>query len=422
MLAKGISILCTFAQVPIAVRFLGSEAYGFWIALLSLALLMNFADLGLGVGLQNTLATAFARNDVDRMRSAYATGLVSLGLLTLAVLVISVPAILIGDWARVFHLTQPALIVQSRPALLIVVGLFALGLPLNATARLVAAVQTGWIHAFWIAAGSVFSLVLVFFAARADVSFTTFLALACLGPLLQGIGMHLHMMHRLRWKHRRTPLLPAEERRVLLRTSFLFSAPQIGLALIQTMPPIALATTAGPIAAGAYNILYRLLSPLHHGQHLFLAPLWPAFTEANVRGDRGWILRGLRLGLLATAGFALVLVAVAGVSDPLIHGWIGAKAPAIAPSLKVSTVIWLVTLMAGQPLLFFLLGMEKLHGLATYGTFGYMIAILGMFVGGYLANAPGVLIGGALGYGVFVIGGMIRESLELARGLHQNQS
>ena len=48
--AKVASILCTFAQVPLAVGYLGQEAYGFWMALLGIALLMNLVDFGIGVG------------------------------------------------------------------------------------------------------------------------------------------------------------------------------------------------------------------------------------------------------------------------------------------------------------------------------------------------------------------------------------
>jgi O-antigen/teichoic acid export membrane protein len=410
MLAKAVSVVCTLAQVPIALHHLGREGYGFWIALLSIGLLMNFVDFGLTVGLQNALAAAQARGDADRLRRTYFTGAACLGVLSLALLALASPIIATDDWSAAFNLSDAAVSAESRPALFVVFALFALGLPLNATARLTAAVQTIWIHSLWIALGSVLALLLAFAAARSGASLTTFVALASLAPLLQGIGMHLHMMRRLRWRHRDVALLPRAEWRAMLGASAWFSAPQIGLALLQTLPPVALAATAGPVAAGAFNILQRLFSPVSQGLQHLLAPVWPAFTEAHVKGDAAWLRRAFAFSLKSTFGFLAALLVVAALAEPLVRFWVGPGDLAGPPALRWSTALWTALLMAAQPFLYFLFGVERLRGLALYGTLGCGLALAGLFVGGHLWGAAGALFAASAGYGAVMLGGLISET------------
>jgi O-antigen/teichoic acid export membrane protein len=168
--------------------------------------------------------------------------------------------------------------------------------------------------------------------------------------------------------------------------------------------------TAGPVSAGAFNILQRLFSPLSQGQLLLLAPVWPALAEAHVRGDAAWLRRGLRFSLFATVIFAAALAVVAWQAPLLIHWWIGNDAGASEPVLRGATAAWSIALMAGQPLLYFLLGVGRLRGLAVYGTTGYAVAIAAMFAGGQYYGPVGALGGAAVSYGLIGLIGMAIET------------
>jgi O-antigen/teichoic acid export membrane protein len=397
ILAKIVSILCTFAQVPIAVHHLGQEAYGLWMTLLSIALLMNLVDFGIGVGLQRRMAETWAVNDPSRLRSTYLTGAASLGLLGLLILLLGVPVILLGNWAAVFKLTDPAVSGQARGALLIVTVFFAAGLPLNATARVAAAVQRGWIHAGWIAAGSVASLAAVALAARLGFGLRPFLALACLPPLLQGIGLHLHLSRVQGWRGRWPALLPRAEWRALLADSLLFSAPQLGLAVVQSLPPVVIAMAAGPVAVTAFNLLQRLFSLVGQGQAMLLTPIWPAYTEASARGDGLWVRRAFALSMTATLVFATALGVIAAAAPQLVQWWVGTSVTPPARDFVWTTALWTAILLAQQPVVYLLVGMGRLRGLALHGTLGYAASAAGMFIGGSLAGADGALLGAAGG-------------------------
>ena len=74
--ARGLGIVCQLLQVPIAIKALGSEAFGLWMAVAGLAQFIVFADLGMGIGLQNRLAESFATDTLaDAVYKAYNTPL-----------------------------------------------------------------------------------------------------------------------------------------------------------------------------------------------------------------------------------------------------------------------------------------------------------------------------------------------------------
>src|SRR5258708_7789225 len=73
LLARFIGIACQLLQVPIAVKALGSEAFGLWMTLMSISYMITFADFGVGQGAQNKLSEAFAENRDDLGREILAT-------------------------------------------------------------------------------------------------------------------------------------------------------------------------------------------------------------------------------------------------------------------------------------------------------------------------------------------------------------
>lgn len=377
--AKVVSVLCTLAQVPLALHSLGTEAYGVWITLFNVMVMLNLVDFGLGVRMQKSMAQALGEDDYVRMQRVFLSGAAALGLLSLATLLIGLPLALGWDWSEALHIHDATLRAQAGPALALAIGAFALGLPLNASARLAAAAQRGWIHAGWIAVGSAITLGIVAWAAWIRCGFLSFVAVTVLVPTIQGIGLTVHLWRSLEWKWSDAALLPRSEWRGHVHESLSFGVPQLALAVAQSAPPLALMLAAGPVASATFNVLQRLFSPFVQAQIIFLTPLWPAFTEAQVRGDAAWVRRAFNQSLLVT-GCAIILVAgMTWQADTLLHWWLGAKAPDSGPVLAWLVAAWTITLLAWQPPLYLLVGTGRPVTLMLWGTVGPALAIAGMF-------------------------------------------
>ncbi len=414
--AKGFSILCTFVQVPLALHYLGAEAYGFWVTLFSIMLVLNFVDFGLGVGMQHAMARAYGADDPESMRQAFWSGVAALCVLGAVILGAGVAAARLFGWADILHIRGTELRTQAPAALSIAVAAFVLGLPFNAVARLAAAVQRGWIHALWIAAGSALSLGFVAAAAFGRWGFLWFLAASLLVPTLQGVGLFVSLFRGLGWSLRPTRLAPVHELRAMMRSSLYFAFPQLGMALVQSMPAIAISMAAGAPAVTGYNLLMRMFGPFQQGQQIMLNPIWPAYTEAHARFDHPWVARTFRRTLAAFGLLAVAVAAVSWQSHALLGLWIGPGAVFVGPGLTALVAAWSLLQMAAQPSIFYLMGVGRLRQLAWAATPGLLISSLALLLGSRAGTASGVLGLGALALALTLLPPLAWETFRAMRG------
>lgn len=377
--AKVFSVGCTLAQVPLVLHALQVEGYGLWVTVIGLTVLLNALDFGLGLGLQQRLAEAFAEGDLRLVRRTFRSGAAALAGLGLGLLAVGLPLASALDWSRVLNLADPGLRPAVRPALQITLVACALGLPLNALPRLAVAVQRGWIQGLWVALGSGATLGSVFLAARGQAGLATFVALATGLPLLQGLGLALHLRHALGWRGRGAGGLDRAGRAALYRASLHYVPTQGLLALLPALPPLALGWTSGVVLVAQYNLLQRLYSPLLQGQMLLLTPLLPVAIEAYRRGDAAWTRRAFFRVLGFTGALLGGVALVTALAPFLISHWT-ARAPAV-PSAGFA---WLAALWTGVQLvvlvpLYFLFGMGQLARAGRASLLALAGALLGWF-------------------------------------------
>jgi O-antigen/teichoic acid export membrane protein len=415
--AKAFSMLCTFAQVPLALHYLGTEAYGFWITLFSIMLVLNSVDFGLGVGMQHAMARAFGNDDMESMKRTFWTGAASLFVLGLAVLLVGIPIARLAPWEDILRIRDPALRAESGTALSIAIMAFVVGLPLNAATRLAAALQRGWMNAGWIAFGSACALGLVASAAAWRWGFLWFLAASLLVPTVQGIGMAVHLLLSLGWPIRPTRLAPASEIRSMLRSSLYFAFPQFGMALLQSAPAVAISIAAGSSAVTGYNLLLRLFSPFQQGQVILLTPVWPAYTEAHERQDHTWNERTLLRTLGAFGALSAGVALVAWQSHAILSIWVGGSADKVPAGLASLVAVWVVLQMAAQPFLYYLIGVGRLRQLAWAATPGFLIASAALFFGRITGSVAGVLGAGAAALVLALLPPLAWETFRTARRL-----
>ena len=385
--SKVCSVICTFAQVPIALSYLHREAYGLWMTLVSVVSLFNFVDFGLGVGIQRSMAEAFGRDDWPTLRRCFWTGAGLLALMGLAVAAIAAPLIAFVPWADIFKVSDPVLRHDTPAALAIAVGAFLIGLPFNAVARLAAGIQRGWLHAGWIVAGSVASLLTVIAASHFQMGFLAFLAAALLIPALQMAGLWIQLSASLKWSLLPSGLLSRKETRAMLASSATFAFPQVGLALIQTLPNVAISMAAGPEAVTAFNILMRLFGTIQQVQIIYLTPIWPAYTEAQIRGDVGWIGKTLQQTFVVTGLFSAGAALTAWQMPLLLHLWLHSADTTPAPLLVAVTACWCIAQLLIQPFVYYLMGMGRLQTLAASASPGLILVGGSLFLG-VLAHSP----------------------------------
>ena len=406
--ARVVSGLCQLALVPLLLGLLGTEKFGWVMALVALAGLSQFADLGTAMALQQKLSEAWARNDAAGLRQTYAAGLRLLLILGLAWFVLAAPA---AWWlgSRLLSIPAGAGALQSQLSWLVVAVAITAGVPLSAGPRLAAALQFGWIAAAWTAACNFATLAAIWaviVSGRGGIVLVV--TVLCAGQLLPGIVTAWHVARRLGW----SGPAPAEPDAVwrLWHAGRKFAAPNLAGALLLAAAPAAVASFGGYGASAAFSVLQRLFGTAQQAHAIVLAPLWPAWAEAAGRGEAAWIRHSLKLALGFTAAVCAGLALVAAILPGIVHVWLGANALVPPASSAWLVAGWIGVSMFIQALSYYLLGLGRLERVAlpvavAHGCTLALVALLGSFYGG-----TGVIVALATGAALGVLPLVARES------------
>ena len=418
--ARVVSGLCQLALVPLLLGILGTETFGWAMALVALVGLSQFADLGTAMALQQKLSEAWARGDAAGLRRTYASGRRLLFRLGLAWFILAAPA---AWWLGSHLLVIPrgALGHQSQLSWLLVAVAATVGVPLSAGPRLAAALQFGWIAAGWTAAANVATLIAIWFFARTGSGgIVLVVALLCAGQLLPGVLTAWQITRRLGWSG--PSVADSATVSQLWHAGRKFAAPNLAGALLTAAAPAAVARFGGYDASAAFSVLQRLFGTAQQAHATALAPLWPAWAEAAGHGETAWVRRSLRLALGFTAAVCAALAVVALGLPEIVHVWLGAGAtvPGAASAWLVAT--WISATMFGQTLSYFLLGLGRLERVALPVAVAHVctlvaVGLLGSFLGG-----TGVVAALAAGATLGALPLFVRESVAAWRDLARKNS
>jgi hypothetical protein len=171
---RAIGIFCQFAQVPIALHYLGSEAFGLWVTLTTLNFIVWCSDFGVGFGVQSMIADALSRGDSECARRTFVTGFgFLLGIMVLLVAV-TVSSYFLLDLSRLLRFTYPRLTTSENAALLWVVVIWCVNIPLGLGQRLAHASQVGWMSNIANSVTQLLTLAIVSIAAWLQLGIGTF--------------------------------------------------------------------------------------------------------------------------------------------------------------------------------------------------------------------------------------------------------
>jgi len=396
--ARGIGIACQLLQVPLVIGLLGPEAFGFWMTLTSLTALVQFADLGLGIGAQNRLAEHFAHHEFAKARALFGSVFVCLagvGLALGAGLALLLPRL---DLAHLFHLQDAATTMHAPGAALAVCWFFCAGLPFGLAQRLAFAQQEGWMHNAAQAVGSVVSLAAVAWGVHARWNLIGLVA-AVQGAVLLGNALLLAVqLTRLRWlSFRRFTFRPALVRG-LLGLGALFSVQQVLSTVLFSLPQVIISAQFGAAAVTPYNLVQRLFNLFAVVQNAFLLPLWPAWSQARALGEFAWMRSTLRHSVKATVlGCVLPMMLGACFVPQIIRLWTGANG--VQPSV---TLVWLLctwnTLtFLQQPYLYLLVAVSEVRRTTVFCALSALSSIALMHALARPLGPEGVVLGLILG-------------------------
>lgn len=323
--ARVINAVSLFAVVRLTVGYLGTDRYGLWMTLTSLATFLGFVDLGVTQALVTLLARSEGRAEgagsVTLVSSALAVLVAGAGLLIVGVLVIY-PWV---DWGPALGAASVEAGREAGPVLLVIVLGAVVGLPLSLASAVRLGLQQNYLSSLWQAAGSLVGLVAILVATRMMAGLVVLAAIPvtvqlCLGAADSGL-LFLKQRPELR------PRIRAFTRDALHRLMSLgglFFVLGLTRGIGFSSDNLVLAKILGASAVTEYSVPQRLFSLTPLLLTFVLAPLWPAYAEAKARGDVQWIRNTLRRSTALTVGISVPLTITLVVFGPqIVTAWVG---------------------------------------------------------------------------------------------------
>lgn len=381
------------ALVPVSINYLGEVEYGIWLTLHSILMWLVNMDLGLGNGLRNKLAEAFAHGDFKLARNYVSTAyaIFSAGLLLVIIIYLIIHPII--NWTILLQapeeyfyslnklvlyvfilfcihfllrLLSSILNADQRPAANGVISLSINGLTLLAIIGLSYAYERS-LFAYGILSG--FVPVLVFFIASVLLFSRMY---RIISPSLKYLDLKYSS--------------------VLVKLGVQFFIIQIAGVIIFTTGNIIITQLFGPAQVTVYNVAYKYfyLAPMVF--NVILAPFWSAFTEAYVKSEYDWIKSMMRKLIFIWAGLSIIVILMVVFSDLVYKLWVGdeIKVPFL---LSILTGLFVIIANWNNMFSYFINGVGKVR-LQFY--YAIITAILNIPLSVFLAKNLNMGISGVM--------------------------
>lgn len=344
-----VTLVTPFLTLPVTLKYLGPDVFGFWMIVVSITALSSFVDLGLGNGLLTKLPPAFAAGDAKLLRALISSAYAALTVVALGLLALIWAVVPFLDWATLV----PGAAVASGPALtqvaLACLTGFVIMIPIWLIQRIQYAFQQAWNSNLWQLYSSVATLGAVYLVVAFNLGvFITIAAATAVGPIVMLVKSFIFFGRYPELRPRaREVSWPVGGSLIRLGAGFFFISVLTGIGL--NTDNLILARLASLREVGAYALVTRLFNLLPALITLGLLPLWPANADALARNDTAWVKRATRIMLWLSLGAAIVgggLLVLA--RNVLMRIWLHSGFE-IALALGIAFVVWSTVYVSSSP-------------------------------------------------------------------------
>lgn len=366
LIQKALTILISFASVPLTVHYLGPERYGVWLTISSLLIWMSMTDFGLaGNALINVLSEANGKDDRLEAQRYTASAIWALNIIATVLAVALIASFRFIPWSSIFRVTTMSSH-ELASACALALTFFIVGLPLSVQYSIYTAYQDGFLSNVWGIVSNICGLVALVIVTRIHGGLPQ-LVLALFGTrtVLGCMNLCYMFLKHYRW------LMPVPSAvhwscvRRLLKLGMKYVVTQLGALGIYQSQPMIITQILGPSAVIIFVIAQKVITLPLDMVYMTTAPFVPAFGEAKARNDWQWIKRAYRNATLASVVIGVpVMLLIAVFAKPLIRVWAG---PAAVPDtglifwLSAYNLFGLLIMVTGQ----LLIGLERVNALAV---------------------------------------------------------
>lgn len=325
LLSNVMTVLVSLAAVPLTLRALGTEGYGTFQVLISLAGLAVMADVGLGLALLTRVGQLGGAQQHHRIREAVGGALMVISVVTVALTAAGFVALRTGDLPAYLKVPE-SLRQQTQNGCYVVLAAFAIRMPLSVFSSAHAGMQITHRLIKWSVGGNVLASIAMIVVAtvshRLDLTLAVQSGISLLGMIgAARLGCRLEPATKpmFAWRH-------AAVGWSLLRSGLLYYVLQLEVVIIGSIDNLVIAKVLGVQAVAVYSIAQRLISLAFSMVYSLGSSFWGGVAHAMGTGDVEWIrTEATRLRRLGTLWMAVIAGGFAAVGAPVIALWTGGR-------------------------------------------------------------------------------------------------
>lgn len=326
--AKVTAVLVNAIGLPITVRYLGAEQYGFWVTISTTVVMLMVFDLGIANTLTNCISRAFAEQSEEMARRYYATAFWSTFVIALFLGLVGVLCWPHIDWGTLFRLSDPVMARNAGICAAICYGYFLLTLPLGLAAKVVGGYQRVPVVNTFTIVSSVSGLAAIIAVVQLHGTVVELMAAFCAAMLTGTVLLNLWMawFHepRIRPNPRNARLGAVHE---IMSHGMLFFIIQVAGLIVFNSDNLIIAHFLGSDQVTPYAVTWKLINYTTVLQTILVPSLWPALSEAYFGHDMTWIRNAYRRVVHATMATTVAAALVLGFAGRwLIRVWAGSEA------------------------------------------------------------------------------------------------
>lgn len=323
---RGVSIFISFYLVRITIGYVGPEEYGIWTTLSAFVAWFGFFDIGIGNGLRNKLAEAFARNNYDLARTYVSTAYAGVAIIFGGMALLFLLVFPFIDWVVVFK-SSPDLATSLKYLILIVFMFFILRLILGLISVILIADQRPAIGGIIDPIGNFFILLIIIFLTKTTEGSLLYLGITL--SVVPTIVLFLTNIYFFKNDYKRykpsLKYVDFKHFKELLNLGVRFFIIQIAVLIIFSTDNMIITQVLGPEEVTPYDVARRYIGIAAMLFSLVLRPFWSAFTEAITKDDTRWIKRVLNKLIIAWSFLVVGVIFLVAISGWAYKIWIGGE-------------------------------------------------------------------------------------------------
>lgn len=375
ILLRGVNVVTNFLLVPMTIDYLNPTEYGIWLTLSSVLMWVNVFDFGLGYGLRNKIAEAYAVDDLEKIKIYISTGFVVLTVLSICLFLIFNLVNTYIEWDKLLNIDK-----STGDKLSMIVLWVMFFFCIQFVARLIdvitAANQRSMLGTSISVIGNIIVLFVIGLLTHFCKSSLLYVAVAFSSIPVFVYLLFNYILFRTKYKNICPSLkwIKVSCVKDIVGLGGKFFIIQISTILMFSSSNVIIAKALGPEEVTVYNIAYKYFSIVIMLFTIISAPLWSAFTDAYIRRDFIWINTTVKkvqkiwlIGILVS--FLMLLV-----SKQFYHIWVGEKLE-VPLSLSLAMAIYVIVFNFHAMYIYFINGVGKVFIQLLHAIFSFLLFI-----------------------------------------------